>query len=242
MPLSAAIFKMERIGEPERAAMFDLHSRYYCNVRYDTFIRDMSEKDWIIILRSNDACIAGFSTVQVLSAPIDGRPHAFLFSGDTVVERAYWQSSTLSGSFCHVMMRLIEQRPDAARYWLLISKGFRTYRYLPVFFNEFHPVFHTPMPKEYKVLLDYICGQKFGDRYNAQSGIIESRGQGDFLKPDPAAAEQKRNSDPHIDFFLKKNPGFFRGDELACLAKIATDNFNRRLSRILSHTKVVWHE
>jgi hypothetical protein len=36
-----------------------------------------------------------------------------------------------------------------------------------------------------------------------------------------------RAADPHVRFFLERNPGFVRGDELVCLTRIADDNLTR---------------
>ena len=40
--------------------------------------------------------------------------------------------------------------------------------------------------------------------------------------------------DPHIAFFLERNPGFVRGDELVCLTRIDEQNLTpagRRMAR-----------
>jgi hypothetical protein len=43
-----------------------------------------------------------------------------------------------------------------------------------------------------------------------------------------------RLADPHIAFFLERNPGWKEGDELVCLTEIAEENLTRAGRRM-------WH-
>ena len=49
------------------------------------------------------------------------------------------ESPSLAGSFGHFMLRMLKEHRGTPVYWFLISKGYRTYRFLPVFFNRFYP-------------------------------------------------------------------------------------------------------
>jgi len=54
------------------------------------------------------------------------------------------------------------------------------------------------------------------------------------LAPDLIALPEGRLTDPHVAFFLARNAGFVRGDELACLALIDDSNLTpaaRRMTR-----------
>ena len=37
-------------------------------------------------------------------------------------------------------LSLIDERPGAELYWFLIAKGYKTYRFLPVFFRSSIPI------------------------------------------------------------------------------------------------------
>lgn len=242
MPLTSRIARLARVTDTQKEEMFQLHQRYYSNVRRDPFFRDMNEKDWVIILLDGEA-IVGFSTLQLLRLPIDGVEHLFLFSGDTVVDRAHWfQDSTLSGSFGRFMLRLIAEYPDAPRHWFLISKGYRTYRFLPVFFNRFYPVHSAPTPPATAQLLDAVARHKFNGAYDAGAGLIRFNGAHDHLKTGLCEVPDSRRNDPHVRFFLERNPAYDIGDELACLAEISEANLNRFAWRVIESTKVLWDE
>lgn len=221
--------------------MFRLHSAYFTNVVRETFLQDLAEKKWVIVLRDGRR-IAGFSTVQLLDHEAEGRQRVFLFSGDTIVSPEYWQSSTLAGAFGHVMLRLMETFPDRPIHWFLISKGYRTYRFLPVFFRRFFPVYHAPTPPLEAAVLHSIARHKFGAAYDPARGVISFGGTRDRLTEAMAEVPAHRLRDPHVAFFLQRNPGYRQGDELACLADIAKENFTRLAWRVIRAVETTWDE
>ena len=221
--------------------MFLLHGRYFCNVHRDIFLHDMEGKDWVIILRDEHG-LAGFSTLQVIRLAVDGIDRVFLFSGDTIVDRAHWQDSTLAGCFGHFMLRLMAEHGSTLLYWFLISKGYRTYRFLPVYFRSFYPAYDRRTPPEYAALIRAVATHKFGDAFDAQTGVVRLAGRKDRLKPEMCEVPEHRANDPHVRFFLERNPTFSSGDELACLADISQANLNKYARRVIEHTSVNWDE
>ena len=241
MPLTSVIARVPRVADSLKESMFQLHCRYFCNVRRETFFHDMSGKDWIILLH-NAQELVGFSTLQVIRLPVVGVERVFLFSGDTVVDLAHGQDSTLAGCFGHFMLRLMAENGSTPLYWFLISKGYRTYRFLPVYFKKFYPVHDHAMPPDYVALLQAVATHKFGDTYDARTGLVRLAGSKDRLRPEMCDVPESRLSDPHVRFFLEHNPDYAAGDELTCLADISRENLNKYAWRVIEHTAVTWDE
>ena len=65
--------------------------------------------------------------------------------------------------------------PGAAVYWFLICSGYRTYRFLPVFFREFFPTHRRPTPAGARRVLDTLATRKFPTTYDATAGVIRPR-------------------------------------------------------------------
>jgi len=240
MPLTSVIARLPRVPESQKESMFLLYNRYFSNVSLTSFLHDMNEKDWVIQLR-NGPNIVGFSTLQVLRLPVGGAERIFLFSGDTIVDQVHWQSSALAGSFGHFMLRLMADYECHPLYWFLISKGYRTYRFLPVYFKSFYPAYDRVTPPDYGALLHGVASRKFGHAYDAQHGLIRSTGQKEHLKPELCEIPESRRKDPHVRFFLEKNPAYCLGDELACIADIARENLNKYAWRVIENTAVEWN-
>ncbi len=55
----------------------------------------------------------------------------------------------------------------------------------------------------------------------------------DRLRPDVAEVTPERLRDPHVSFFVRRNPGHARGDELCCLAPLTRANFTPAAYRVI---------
>ncbi len=236
------IVKIHLVSSLEKEKMFGILREYFAHVEYDTFLKDLGEKHWVIVLRGEGNQIVGFSTIQVIEHAVDGREVVYVFSGDTIVEKEFWQSNLLAPAFGHFMLRMMEEYTHTPVYWFLISKGYRTYRFLPVYFRKFYPVYTEATPPDYDRLLKHICTWKFGPCYNPGKGIISFDGAKDHLNDEMCMIPESKKNNLHIRFFLEKNPYYYRGDELACIADISRENLNDMAYRVIADKSVQWVE
>lgn len=240
--VSVRIIPRQQLAAAEADAMLALLRAYFDEVSAAAFRRDLAEKQWVILLEHPDAGLVGFSTQQIIPLPHGGRTARFLFSGDTIVHHRHWNQPGLAGAFGHLMARLLADFPGDDLYWFLISKGPRTYRFLPVFFNDFHPDPLRPqaMRERLKAPLDAIAAFKFGACYRPTTGVIRFPAPKDRLKPEWRTTPHGPAADPYTRFFLAANPGWLEGEELACIAPIRPDNFNALNRRVTRTTQVRW--
>ena len=221
------------IAPADARAMYEIFARHYDCVSLNQFLLDLSGKDCVLVLRNANDAICGFSTQKAFRVSVGGTPIRAVFSGDTIVDRAYWGEQELGRCWCRYVSSVYWEEPDVPLYWFLISKGYRTYLYLPLFFELFYPNCEAPTPAFEQRLLDTLAAAKFPDHYRPESGLIEfpqSQGQ---LKPHLAEIPARRLRDPHVQFFLKRNPAYATGHELACLAEISPSNTKLFAGRIL---------
>ena len=221
------------IAPADVRSLYEVFARHYDCVSLEQFQLDLSEKDCVLVLRGANGAICGFSTQKVFRVSVGGTPVRAVFSGDTIVDRAYWGEQELGRCWCRYVNSVYWEEPDVPLYWFLISKGYRTYLYLPLFFEAFYPNCEAPTPAFEQRLLDTLAAAKFPDHYRRETGLIEfpwSHGQ---LKPHLAEIPARRLRDPHVQFFLKRNPAYATGQELACLAEISPSNMKLFAGRIL---------
>lgn len=232
--LDGEIISIGSISDREISDMYELMSSYYDNVNRTTFQKDLSEKRDVILLRdSNEGKIKGFSTLMLLEQSVKGDPITALFSGDTIIDKEYWGTNELPKWWGRYAFSLIDEMPDRELYWFLMSKGYKTYRFLPVFFNEFYPRRGAEFPEREKRILDAFASSKFPEHYNSETGVISFGGEKDHLKQGVADIDESRMKNPDIQYFVKRNPGWERGDELACLIRLTKDNFNRMGHKVI---------
>jgi hypothetical protein len=215
------------------AAMFALLDDHFAGADRRIFDADLAEKNRVILLEDMDGILRGFSTMLLYETAAGGTPVSVVYSGDTIVEREYWGSPALARTWIDVV-RQVTPADGHDLYWFLLTSGYRTYRFLPVFFRTFYPRYDQPAQSSTAALLDAIALERFGNRYDPASGIVRFE-RPQILMDDLRELPGGRALDPHIAYFLQRNPGHVRGDELACITRIYDDNLTaagRRLARI----------
>jgi hypothetical protein len=232
MGLQSLVIPVNEIDESQLLAMLRIMQTYYLNVDAYQFRADLREKDMVILLYENGA-IRGFSTWMLTQHEIQERRVSIIFSGDTIIEKDHWNSMALPIAWGQLMLSVLAKNPYRELYWLLTSKGYKTYRFLPVFFRIFYPSFIGHTPAFEKKLIDSFASHKFGSRFNPLTGILTALDGAQALVPGVADITDRRRKDPHIVFFEKMNPGYARGDELVCLAPCRTDNISPFIMRYL---------
>ena len=221
--------------------MYALLQRYFSGTTRARFEADLREKESVILLRdAMSGQIQGFSTLMRLRARIDEEEIVAFFSGDTIIDREYWGETVLSRIWGQTVFaeadRIVAERPGTAVYWFLICSGYKTWRFLPVFFQKFYPNADGPTPPHFQRILDTLGACKFGDEYLTGSGIVRFRAASP-LRHGVADLTEERLRDPHIAFFARMNPGHAEGDELACLAELSRANLTRAAQRMMAHPR-----
>jgi hypothetical protein len=211
--------------------MVSILDKYYANTTRERFEKDLFSKTAAICLFNpqNDELI-GFSTLREFIHQLNGRDYVILFSGDTIIEKEFWGSQELVFGFGAYMISMMKRFPEHEIYWFLISKGVRTYRYLPAFFKEYYPNHKTQPPEKQQQIMDSLATLFFGEDYDQKTGVISVK-NAQYLKHEYLPGPYPRN-EPEA-FYFKMNPGFVRGDELVCLTALKTDNICDFIKRAL---------
>lgn len=221
--------------------MWRVFSRYYADVSRQTFERDLQKKnDVILLLDSGDRSLQGFSTLQVYEEEIDGRPFVAVFSGDTVLEEAYWGQSALQATFVRYVIKVKLKNPLRPVYWYLISKGYKTYLLLARNFARYYPRHDAPTPRFEKRILDLLSVHKYGDAYVPAEGVLRFEECQGRLKQGVAPIDTGLLERPDIRFFVHRNPGHAKGDELCCLGRVDSGLLTKFTSRLFAKWSSRW--
>lgn len=236
--LAGAVVSPADLTRQECGEMYGLLSAYFSDTCRDRFEADLEEKESVMLLRETQSGrIRGFSTSMRLSARVDGREVVAFFSGDTIVAREYWGESLLSRLWAQTIFgeadRVVAARPGTRIYWFLICSGFRTWRFLPVFFREFHPNPETPTPPHLQRTLHTLGKLKFGDQYREDLGVVRFHAATP-LREGVGEVTERRLRNPRIAFFTRMNPRHAAGDELACLTEVSRANLTRAGERMVA--------
>ncbi len=208
----------------DRDAAYELLATYYDRTDRERFDQDMDEKQQVVLLRdADDGRLGGFCTIHVSThRPAGGgRPVTVLFTGDTVVDRAYWGQKVLHTQISRLIFRERLRRPLRPFYWLLISKGYKTYKIVLRASPRTIPRHDRQGPPAHRRLLDEVARARFGDRFDERSGIVRGDGHDHVRDGVSAISDDLVACDADVAYFLERNPGHVDGDELVCLAPLA---------------------
>jgi hypothetical protein len=109
-------------------------------------------------------------------------------------------------------------------YWLLTSKGYKTYRYLSVFFRDYFPQPNRVIATRERQVLDAFAGHLFNGRLDREFWIVRAASNGQRLRAGVADISDAKLKNPDVAYFDKMNSGHAKGDELVCLARFSDDN------------------
>ena len=205
----------------EKQAMHHLMTAHYEAVPWDRFEADLSVKDEVLMLHDRQEILCGFTTlVWNPAGQLDEGD--ILFSGDTIIDRRCWGTQELVRAFSR---RAGEWKAASGRrlFWFLISKGHRTYLYLPLFARRFFP--HPQNEeREWASLAGQVAERLFGECWKPDEGVIRFATSQGHLREELVIGREKN---PWVRYFMTCNPGYARGEELVCFTEMEESNLRR---------------
>ena len=240
MNLTGQLVRVTEISAHRRDQMYALMDSYYENMNRATFDADLDEKDWVIEIADESSNeLKGFSSQVLKHFQVEGRSVRALFSGDTIVDRDQRGQQRLFQVSGWLLRRLMDTYPDDELYWFLISKGYKTYRFLPLFFREFYPRPTVATPPQLSAVIDALATRIGDSRYDQQAGVLRAGPTACQLRKGVADITEERLRDKHIRFFAHANPGHAKGDELCCIAPLTQSNLTRAAYRAMGPEPLV---
>jgi hypothetical protein len=221
MVLKSSVRAVDSLADAERRAMHHLMDAHYEAVAWERFLDDLTAKDEVLMLHDSGGVLRGFTTIAWNPAGIFAEGDV-LFSGDTIIDRSCWGTQELVRAFCR---RAGEWRAASGRrlFWFLISKGRRTYMYLPLFARRFFPHPENDEP-EFEWLAGKVAAKLFGECWKPAEGVIRFPSSLGHLRKDHGGVIREN---PWVRYFLQRNPGHVRGEELVCLTEMEASNLRR---------------
>ncbi|MDJ0845024.1 hypothetical protein [Crocosphaera sp.] len=217
------LLPVDRLSQ-EKEEMFSLLESHFIGVTRRQFEEDLSSKNWVILLREEQV-LKGFSTLEFYETKFKEESVRIVYSGDTITDPSIWSSPALAQAWIQAIQTL-HQESSKKLYWLLISSGYRTYRFLSICWQRFYPHYNDETSPEMLDFIHHVAQAKFQQYYTLSQGIVR------FPKPQTLRSHlgeipPEKFKDPHVAFFLKKNPNHGQGDELVCLTEVSKANLTK---------------
>lgn len=229
--LKGQVLPISDYFEGDISAMYRLMSEFYDNTDESVFRRDFFDKDYCLSLHAETGELVGFTTQKLLELNVDGKRINGIFSGDTIIHKEYWGDIELFKVWANFWFPFAEKYDEF--YWFLICKGYKTYRIMPLFWTEFFPNYRADTPEYERKIINAYASRLYPNEYNPENGVIEYKSTKDRLKTGVADIGEHELKNKDVAFFREHNPGYFIGNDLACLAKIDKSVLKKRTLALL---------
>lgn len=226
--LTYYLFSKSEMNQSSIERMYFIMEENYSSISFSAFKNDLKNKQFIGVLKDGENQIQGFTTYAINPFNLGTSEYNILFSGDTIISPFYWGSQELVRGFCKTVGGLIAGTSEKKWYWFLLSKGHRTYMYLPLFCEKYYPAVNKNEEANLFPIINKCAKAMYGSNWDPEKRVITfEKSHGELKKIHTETNLKKVKSNVHIDFFLKRNPGFKNGDELTCMAELTLDNMKR---------------
>lgn len=246
--LKASYVLRKDVSNEDIQSMFQIFLKYYDNTEFKTFIRDLNKKDGVFIVRRKDnGRIVGFSTgvrneFELPTRKGKKKKAVALFSGDTIMEKAYWGNTALQLAAAKYAITQKIKNLQKPVFWFLICKGFKTYLLMANNLISYWPRVDKEDDPQGNEIVEKLCLEFFPDNYDAESGLLLFGEKSQKLKSNVAEiTEELKEKYPKIGFFEKKNPTWRNGTELPCVAELSVFNLlYGSLRQVMRLVKAMW--
>ncbi len=239
--LRCKFYKVDNISVKKILCMFNIFDRYYENANLETFTKDLSKKTGaFIVTNKSSGKIVGFSTWAEYEFDYKGKKALGIFSGDTILEKAYWGDKSLQNAFGKRILILAILNLYRPAFWLLISKGYKTYMLLANNFYVHYPHYKNKYP-HLKAAVNEYAKFLYPEYFNPETGLLDFGETYQRLKGDVASISDEERQNPKIEFFEKINPTWDKGTELICIGSlsIASIYYYMKKQLLISATKLL---
>ena len=230
--MNGRLVERAALDSAQRGEMLVLLRSHFEGITVEQFEHDLEAKSWVILVEDTDGRIRGFSTLMIRHGIFRNECFRVFYSGDTIMDRQAWGTTALLRNWYDAVHSIARCDGGGKTYWLLICSGYRTYRILPVFWREFWPRHDAATPPKTQTLMDRLTSEHFGHSYDRDRGLVRLP-RAPRLRDDLCQVPTGRLRDPHVAFFMARNPGWRLGDELVCLCDLSWANLNRTGRRVV---------
>lgn len=233
--INGSVVPINEITSTDIKEMHQLFIQYYDNAGYDTFKNDLSQKDAVFMIRKKDTNeIVGFSTVvkKKIDGLKKGRNCYAVFSGDTLVDKEFWGTTSLHFTAIRYIVMEKLKNPTSAIFWFLITKGYKTYLIMANNLNNCYPAYDNENDPKMEKVLKKLCMNFFPKNYDEKSGLLLFGDGYMKLKGNVAEiTEEMKEKYPKIRFYEKVNPTWRMGTELPCTVELSFANLSNAIVR-----------
>lgn len=184
---------------------------------------ELRKRQRVALFHMNDALL-GMASIDVFEEEFRGRRVTAIATGHVLIRENWRGRNLLQKLGWRTFLGERLRHPLRPIYWFFDTFSYKSYLLLPRNFREFWPRYERPTPEPQAALMNTLATHVYGPAWRAPHGIVVRSGQ-KRMRETAAPLVLTRDSDPHLEFFARMNPGHADGDMLVCLCPLSLANW-----------------
>jgi hypothetical protein len=219
--LKFAYAPVSRLSAGELAALWTVYSAFFDTER-TAFERAVERSDEVIRFHdANDGRLCGMALISAYAASHEGRDFRVLSTGAVCLEPPYRGLNAVQRAGLFRLARERLRHPLSDVYWYFDTFSYKSYLLLPRNLPEYWPRADRSTPAWESGVIAVLAQRHGGEAWNPITGVIGAQGR--RLRPGVAEV-LPADHNPHVRFFLRRNPGHAAGERLPCLCPLNLRN------------------
>jgi hypothetical protein len=184
---------------------------------------ELRSRHRVALFRMNGALL-GMAAIDVFTELFRGRPLDVIHTSHVLLRENWRGRNLLQKLGWRTFLARRARHPFRPIYWFFDTFSYKSYLLLPRNFREFWPRHDRPTPEARAALIDQLAARIYGPAWRPERGVAVRSGQR-RLRETTAPLILTRESDPHLEYFSRSNPGHAEGDMLICLCPLTARNW-----------------
>ncbi|MDF3019888.1 MAG: hypothetical protein K0Q92_1191 [Steroidobacteraceae bacterium] len=195
----------------------------FFDVERDHAEAELRKRQRIALFHMNDALL-GMACIDVFEERFRGRRVTAIATGHVLIRENWRGRNLLQKLGWRTFLGERLRHPFRPIYWFFDTFSYKSYLLLPRNFRDFWPRYDRPTPADQAALIDTLAKHVYGPAWRVHLGTVARSGQ-KRMRETAAPLILGRDSDPHLEFFARANPGHADGDMLVCLCPLSLRNW-----------------
>lgn len=222
-------------AEREDIAAFVTRSIPYPRARLDHTI---DAADYLWLARDTAGTLVATTALRLVPARRGGRAVTLLYTAMLVIDPSCRRLNLVRRFGLRSYLRERTRAPLTPLYWMIFAASPAGFLQMARNFDTYWPKPGAPMPAAERDVLRQALAYLGIDKVEELDGCF--RLPDDFGVTDPTQAPHRWDrSDPEVDFFLRVNPDYQRGSDLACLCPLSIVPLGAAIARQLRRRRHV---
>lgn len=223
--LTTRVLSYDQLQNCEKLIMYEILQKYIDSYSKEQFLKNLKEKDKIIIAKDKKHVIQCFTTIKFLKVIVDGIVYRGFFTGDTVVEHGYYKRHNLVGATIYTILKERFRYFRTPFYHFMVTNSHRSYLMIARHYKHYFPRYDYEPNEAEKSILNKFAETREGAIYNPNSQILKFIDSKERLNSAMIKIKEENKNKPELRYFLNKNPRYFEGDFLCCLCEMKFSNY-----------------